>query len=289
MSQRGDTAIGRNPTYGASVHYYLKTAPEGPVEIDIVDEKGETVRSLKGSKKPGINRVWWNLRTEQTTEVKLRTPPQYAPYIEIGNDGWRPLPTFGQGRMSILVPPGTYTVKLKVGEEQQSQELVIRKDPNSSGTLADIEEQTKLLHAVRDDMNAVADLINQIEWIREQISHLGAMIEKDESAEAILTTGKELDEKFVAVEQNLHQMKLTGRGQDMARWPSQLISKLWGLAMSVSAADYPPTTQQVARQVEYAEMVSEYQDSFKAVVDSDLAALNRQLEEGGLPTIYVVQ
>ncbi len=289
MSQRGDTVTGQNPTYGAALHYYLKSAPEGPIEIDIVDDKGETVRSLEGPKKPGINRVWWNLRTERTTEVKLRTPPQYAPYIEIGNDGWRPLPTFGQGRMSILVPPGTYTVKLKVGEEQQSQELVVRKDPNSSGTEADIQEQTKLLLAVRDNVNEVAELINQIEWIREQIAHLGSMLEKDENAEAILTTGKDLDEKLIAVEENLHQMKLTGRGQDMARWPSQLISKLWSLAQKVSVADYPPTTQQVARGREYAAMVSEHQGRFKAVVESELTALNRQLGEKGLPTIYVVQ
>jgi photosystem II stability/assembly factor-like uncharacterized protein len=289
MSQRGDTVTGKNPPYGASIHYYLKSAPDEPVEIDIVDEKGETIRSLKGSKKPGINRVWWNLRTERTTEVKLRTTPQYAPYFELGNDGWRPLPTFGQGRMSILAPPGTYTVKLKVGDEEQSQALEVRKDPNSSGTLADIDKQTELLLAVRENINKVADLINQIEWIREQIAHLHAMVEKNEVTEAVLNAGKDLDEKLIAVEENLHQMKLTGRGQDMARWPVQLITKLWGLAMSVSSADYPPTTQQVARQAEYAAMVSEHQGRFNAVVETDLAALNRQLEEGGLPTIYLVR
>ncbi len=37
--------------------------------------------------KPGINRVWWNLRTERARKIKLRTPPTYSPDVPLGREG----------------------------------------------------------------------------------------------------------------------------------------------------------------------------------------------------------
>ena len=45
--------------------------------------------------------------------------------------GW-PTPT--GSRMSLLLPAGSYTVKLQAGGGEQSRKLVVRKDPNSAGT-----------------------------------------------------------------------------------------------------------------------------------------------------------
>jgi hypothetical protein len=36
--------------------------------------------------------------------------------------------------MSILLPPGTYTVKLSAAGSELSQPLIVSKDPNSGGT-----------------------------------------------------------------------------------------------------------------------------------------------------------
>ncbi len=51
--------------------------------------------------KQGINRVWWDLRTERTTEIHLRTTPVYAPDVPFGPEGWRKPPALG--RLSALV------------------------------------------------------------------------------------------------------------------------------------------------------------------------------------------
>jgi hypothetical protein len=179
-------------------------------------------------------------------------------------------------------------VKLKVEGNELSEELIVRKDPNSSGTEADIEAQMTLLYGIRDNINAAAETINQIEWIRVQIERLDALLENDESAESILSAGKELDEKLIAVEENLFQMKLTGRGQDMARWPAQLISKIGALAGKVGTADFPPTTQQAARHGDYTREAAAHQGRLNELITQDLAALNGQLEEKNLPIIYVV-
>ena len=105
-----DPTAGQNPPYGASINYYLKSVPSGDVKIRIEDAQGQIVRTLTGTKTVGINRVNWDLRGEQTKEVRLRTSPAYAPEVRNGNEGWRLAPD--GARLSLLMPPGTYTVKL---------------------------------------------------------------------------------------------------------------------------------------------------------------------------------
>ena len=54
---------------------------KGPVEITITDAAGETIRTLTGSNKPGINRAVWDLAYEPTMEVRLRTTPSGNPHV----------------------------------------------------------------------------------------------------------------------------------------------------------------------------------------------------------------
>src|SRR4030095_3724613 len=109
-----DPTAGQTPPGAISINYYLKSAPKAEPSIKIVDSTGTTVQTIRGTRTAGINRVWWNLRTEQSKEVRLRTSPAFAPEIRLTAEGWRPMPDGGGGRMTILVPPGTYTVKLTV-------------------------------------------------------------------------------------------------------------------------------------------------------------------------------
>ncbi len=121
----------------------------------------------------GVNRVWWDLRSDPTKDFKLRTPPTYAPEFALGPDGTRKFPTAAP--MSVLMPPGTYTVKLVVDgkDVSQPQRLVVRKDPNTTGSEADIQAQTKVLMEIRDNMNVATDLINQAEALRAQLAREG--------------------------------------------------------------------------------------------------------------------
>src|SRR6266849_4209548 len=111
-SSSDDPTAGQNPPYGASINYYSKAAPKAEPSIKIVDPESPTLRTIRGTRTARGNRVWWDLRSEQSKEVRLRTSPAYAPEIRLNAEGWRALPE--GGRMTILVPPGTYTVKLTV-------------------------------------------------------------------------------------------------------------------------------------------------------------------------------
>src|SRR5580700_4585329 len=66
-------------------------------------------RTVRAAKNAGINRVQWDLRYDPGDEIRLRTPPIYGSWVRIPPDGR----TAG-GRLQLLAPPGTYTVKLGV-------------------------------------------------------------------------------------------------------------------------------------------------------------------------------
>src|SRR5256712_1194373 len=103
-----DPTAGQNPPYGAAINYWLKTAPTGDVTLTILDAGGQTVRTLQGTKSVGINRVWWDLRTDSTKAARLRTKPLYDPELRLGPEGWRLAP--GVCRMTGQVSPGTFHV-----------------------------------------------------------------------------------------------------------------------------------------------------------------------------------
>ncbi|HLQ45473.1 MAG TPA: hypothetical protein VK137_12130, partial [Planctomycetaceae bacterium] len=232
-----DPAAGQNPPYGASINYFLKAAPKADPSIKIVDAEGKTVRTIRGTRTAGLNRVWWDLRTEQSKEVRLRTSPLYAPEVRLNAEGWRPLPE--GGRMTVLVPPGTYTVKLSVDGQELSQPLVVRKDPNAGGNDADVQKQTAMLFELRKDLESAADMVNQIESVRGQLENLKALLRGNAD---VRTAADDLDKKLTDIEDNLIQRKFTGQGQDTVRYPPKLISKINYLAGGVSSGDYPPNT-----------------------------------------------
>ena len=140
-----DPGIGQNPDYGASINYYLGSAPQDSVTITISDHHGETIRTLNGTKETGINRIMWDLKTERSQEIRLRTSPLYAPDFRVGPEGWRAYPGSGSGRISVLVAPGTYTVTLSVDGETHTQQLAVLKDPNTAGSEADIRAKVEML------------------------------------------------------------------------------------------------------------------------------------------------
>ena len=286
VAQRGDPSVGDNPPYGASINYYLGTEGATEVTIRIVDEEGQTIRILEGSSDHGINRVWWDLRYALTDEPRLRTSPLIAPWVELGPEGWRPIPGSAAGRTVIMAPSGNYTVTVSVDGEETSGNLVVIKDPHTVGTQEDIQAQTSLLLEVRDVINSVAGMINRSEMIRSQIYALQDDLGDDENAESVIVASEQLDQAIVSVEENLYEMYSTGRGQDNTfREPSKLLIRLLGLVGHIASADFPPTVQLIELFEDLENFNDGYLNQFNELLDEDLPAFNDLLEENNIPPI----
>ncbi len=300
-----DPCSGENPPYGASLTYYLKSEPEEEVMITILDEEGNVVRTLKTEKpedleqddnggppsrlfkvpkQAGINRIWWDLRYDRTKMIKLRTKPVGQDHIGQGDKGWRTFPR-GSRRSGLLAPPGEYTVKLSAGDKEYSRKLTVIKDPHSAGTVADIQAQTEVLSTIYRDIDAVADMINQIEWIRKQIFDLKDMLKEKPGIEPVLKAAEELDRKFIEVEGELFSMELSGSGDDL-RWPDKFYVKLGFLANDIAKSDFPPTSQQIEVHEMFTEQLSGYQDRLKQVIEGDVPVFNGMLKEKKIPGLY---
>ncbi len=280
-----DPTAGQNPPYGASINYYL-TSEQDSVEIQILDSSGETVRTIDDAEtEAGINRVWWDLRYDASTEPKLRTSPRYAPWVKVGDEGWRSAP--GLGRMSVMVPPGSYTVRLTVGDQQFTQPLTVLKDPNSHGTEADISRQTQVILELREDLNQVVEMVNTIELIRSQLYALKNVISDNDDAASVRQAADDLDASLIALEEKLYQMKLTGRGQDAIRWPGMLGRQISYLAGKVSLSDFAPTDQQMEVKQVLEQELQSHRVQFDQLISVDVAEFNSAMAASGLQGVII--
>ncbi len=273
-----DPTVGENPQYGASINYYLKAPAQGGVTITIQDQKGEAVRKLTGTNTAGLNRIYWDLRYEPSREIRLRTSPLYAPWLRVGPDGTRPAP--GAGSLSILAPPGAYTLKLSAGGRELTQPLTVLKDPNSGGTDADLGAQTRFLFDIRKDLNDAADTVNRIEVVRNQIDGLNKLVEDA----AIKKAGEDLNQKLIDEEMNLIDLRLTG-GQDGVRYGAKLISKINYLANGLAGGDFKPTAQQLEVQKLLEEQLRSSLGRIDALITKELSAFNEVLRKKSIPNI----
>ena len=291
QSASGDEAAGTNPDYGASVHLYGGPDASGSAQIEVLDASGATVRTLRGRVGPGINRFQWDLREEASRTPKLRTQPVEHEHVEFNGQGWRPL---GEGgRVRPLAPPGTYTLRVSVGDWSDSVELEVLKDPDSEGSLAEIEEQVRVLRELRDETNAVVDLIDEIEWVRKSIDDIESRVAdgvrdlSEEDADRLLQAARTLDGELIELEMMLFDLRLTGglARQDTLRWPRRLYAKLTSLAGYVSGADRRPTDQSVEVHDIYKAQLRDYEQQMEQIRSGSLAAFNRLLVAAGVAVI----
>ncbi len=108
----------KNPPRGAIIDYWVGSAAVGQtVKIDIMDANGTLVRSLaQPAAARGARRLVWDLRFEAPPNASMSE--------------YRRMP----GR---FVMPGTYQVKLTVGDKVHMQPLAVRLDPAISLSAAD--------------------------------------------------------------------------------------------------------------------------------------------------------
>jgi hypothetical protein len=279
----------------ANINYYLKDVPSGPVQIEILDDRGQTVNTLRGTSRPGINRVSWNLRHETVQQARLRTKPPGNPTVveekrfrtTWEREGWYPILSWGTtgGFQGITVAPGTYTVKLSVADQEYTRDLVVRKDPRSDGTLADIRAQVAMQLELRDDVNTVAGMIDDIERIKRQLVDLNEALER-EDAPAVHDAAEELAANLQALEDKMLQPIAAEGDSKSFRFPNMLYSKLSVLAGDLAqSVDFAPNRQQREVHQVLKERMLQYQGELNDLLRDEVAVFNRMLRDLNLAII----
>jgi photosystem II stability/assembly factor-like uncharacterized protein len=234
--------VGQNPPNGAIVYYWLKDKAN-KVTVEFRDSTGRTVRSFSSDEAPpaaggggrrgvagdrpptntvGMNTFSWNLR-----EADATTFP--------GMILWAGVTT------GPLVLPGNYTVRLLVdGSPAGETKMLVKKDPRSEATAADLVAQYKLLMQIRDRTTDANDAVRTVRNVRTQALARMTQVGADSAKYAQLV--KELDTKISAMEAEIYQVK-NQSGQDPLNYPIKVNNQIAALAGVVGSTEARPTRQ----------------------------------------------
>ncbi len=319
LAPRGAVS-GQNPPYGASLSYWLKEpvktevkieekesgqekSKKKPVEITILDASGEKIRTLPGTNRAGINRVTWNLRYEPSEEVRLRTTPTGNPHVweekRFRGKDHRGVYYYGIAalRNGPLVAPGTYTVRLTVDGKDFERKVVVKKDPSSAGTEADVTESTKLSVAIWRDTTTAGRMINRIEWTRRQLEDFGKMLAAEKAPAADVSAATDLDKEIRAVEDRLLQPTLAEADLKSFRGPLELYLKLLWLQAEVGPgaadvsgnADLPPTQPEREVYELLSGQLADVRKQFDELYEKTIPAFNEAMKAKGAIQLMTVK
>jgi photosystem II stability/assembly factor-like uncharacterized protein len=277
--------VGENPPDGASVNYYLRNNPDGPVVLEIVRADGRVLRRYAST-----DSLPWTIPSDASAPVPTywyRQPPRLSTTSGMHRFYWdahyQPLRItvaqgFGGGAGGGLpinaiprntapaprtpwVSPGTYSVRLIVGGKTYTQPITVRQDPRVRTPAAAM----RVLYALTDSMYFIAsDLV-------AASAQVAALAEQNKS----LVRGPRA---IADAAGNLY-----GRAVDL---------KLGDAAVSVArvmnllqAADVPVTATQRAA---ISAALKEGKDAlakWNALKTAELVPLNAKLKAAGLATI----
>ncbi|MEQ9425630.1 MAG: glycosyl hydrolase [Cyclobacteriaceae bacterium] len=280
-----EASDGADPPFGTALNYWLNEKTDS-VKIHITNAAGDTLRKIDHKGQPGINRVWWDLKTDPVEKIVMRTPPRHADWLPLSKERTRNNPAllpFG----NYLVPPGDYIVNLSAGDQSFSEQIKILKDPHSEGSLEDIRKQTDLVKKIKEDVNDLSKMINEIELVRRQVYDLKAVVSAMEDKKELLESFDSMDSVLTDFENELTQLRVTGHGQDAIRWPSKLLEKYSYLGLTVGVADFAPADQYVEVYEKLKGQLSEATTEWNEMKSGSLADFQNKLRESGIGLINV--
>ncbi|MBT5186074.1 MAG: glycosyl hydrolase [Kordiimonadaceae bacterium] len=283
--QDADVLIGRNPPKGLQVQYVHseELGEDDTISMEVFNANGDLVHSeysndtrpqcalsprAKNLKKAkGANRWTWNMMIGE-----------YECFEEVFK--------VTRGINVYKAVPGQYSVKLTVGDFNQTQAFEIRIDPRLTGTHAenlkqyqDMDALNKSLYKIIQEMSkGVIDLRNaqkQIETVRE-LSMSDDVTVKANALDQSLTSwvNKILQPNFQTF-QHLYQME------------AKHLMEVKGLIGRMASSDVPVSkgAREVAQR--YIDEWNVLAAELSALKNNDIASFNTEMKSAGLPEIFL--
>lgn len=138
-------SAGNTPQQAPIKYYFRDRLNTGDVKIEIFDKDGKLLQTMPGTKRKGINMVYWNMRI---------TPPKVA------SGGAKP--DFS-GFTAPMVLPGEYTVKIKVADKVYDSKIELKAEERPDFTQVDREVQyatAMKLYSMHEELAKLADEIS---------------------------------------------------------------------------------------------------------------------------------
>jgi hypothetical protein len=169
--------------------------------------------------------------------------------------------------------------------QTSEQPLVVLKDPNTGASDEDVRAQAAAVGQVMADLDSTVAMINRVEVLRGQLASLRASLAGDSSAADVRAKADSLDRTLQGFEEDLFQVRVTGRGQDILRWPMKLAEQLVYLAQSLTSSDFAPTGSQREVQQLLGGQVRDSRGRLDRLMAGEVATFRQFLRGRNLPGV----
>ncbi|MCE2613869.1 glycosyl hydrolase [Flavobacteriaceae bacterium D16] len=277
--------LGKNPKSGVTMDYYLADKVDSlELTLEIFQDekllkkyssnKPEDFRSWPGGPpkpevlpaKKGFNRFTWDFSRQSLPAVDN-------------------VFVYGDYR-GARVGPGTYTIRLSLGEQTSETTAIILPNPKVNASAADFREQQEFLGQIENTIREIHESVNQMRSARKQVEHYAKLLEANEDARDLLEKGEAIADKIGEWEENLIQPKQK-TFQDVINFNNQLNAQLMHLKGYADTAEPRVTMGAKARLKDLLNQWSAFHLEKEKIIDGEMKAYNQMYSALGLPAIIM--
>lgn len=250
--------VAPNPPAITPIKYYLKDrVTKGDVKLEVFDSAGKLVQSIPAGKRKGVNMVVWNLSMK---------PPKIATGgTKIDMSGF----------IAPMVLPGTYTLKLKVGDSVYTSKVKLVHDAaDKSFTLDDRKKQYKAamdLYALHERLAMLVDTISD----RQKLL-------KDNMAKVSDSTLKHTMQAYYDSLENLRSELLATKQKSIFADEKKLREEITEVYAGIAGQEAAPSNLQLQRTATLQTEVKKKEEAGKQVLKKYDAAVKEGLKREGL-------
>ena len=261
-SEGNATYFGDNPPDGAVITYYQRARHViGRMKIEILDSSGNVVDEVPASKRRGLNRVVWSMRTK---------PPLVPPAASLAGNS-----TQGERFM-----PGTYTVRLTKAGQVVTEPLTVTLDRRATFTIADRQAQFNASERVKDLFARMSKAVGEINDVRAQTATL---IASAATPLDLKSAAHQLSDKADALRKEIVATKEGGAitGEERLR---EHVDEIYG---AINSVENRPTAYQMARIDALDRELKEVEGQWAAMRSGPVAALSARLKAANLAPLTI--
>jgi len=169
----------------------------------------------------------------------------------------------------------------------QSVPLEVVLDPRLTGTVtpADMAAHWDLARRTNEDIQALHRAVNQIRASRAELAKVQG-IRSGSSSRAHVAAITDLERNMAQIEEQLIQVNMKA-SEDNLRYPNRLNEQYDTFSATVDGDDVGPTKSQQQVFAELHRRLGDQLAKWKALMETDLPALNDQLQHAGIERIAV--
>jgi len=284
-SEKPVPGLGQNPKQGVTFDYYLnKDADSLHLELQVL-QNGKLIRTITNknqkdfktwpggpakpavlSSKMGYNRFTWDFRKE--------TLPAVDKVFVYGNYS------------GSSVAPGTYSLRLSLDDKMAETEVTILPNPKVRASKSDFDEQQSILDQIENTIKNIHESVTEMRSAKKQLKTYEELLKENEVAIDLLEKGNELIKRIDSWEQNLIQPNQK-TFQDVINYNNQLNAQLMHLKGFVDNSDPKVTQGSKQRLADLLEDWKTYENEKKAIVNTEMAAYNREYSDLELPALIL--